>query len=259
MDIHHDNLSDIQRYIENNKDMTLEKKQREFDILFSRLKRFKDIDEKTRILEIGPGTGWFTILCEKNGVSCKGLEISPALVRFAKDMGQKYGVEPDIKLGNVEDTDLGISQYDIVIADTVFEHVEHWQNGLKKVFLALKQGGILVFVSTNKFSLKSTEYNFPMYGWLPDRCRYKLRQYFQGEDIMKLGIDFNQFTYFQLRRFFKKVGFSHVMDWTEYVDTDVLVNSGRLKRMIIATIKWIKPLKPVFLFFMPVTSFICRK
>ena len=35
----------------------------------------------------------------------------------------------------------------------------------------------------------------------------------QGQDIMKLGIDFHQFTYPQLRGYFREVGFSTVMDF----------------------------------------------
>lgn len=131
----------------------------------------------------------------------------------------------------------------MVIAETVFEHVEHWHKGLINVFRALKPGGLLLFVSTNKYSLISTEYNFPFYGWLPDKWRYRLRRFLQGHDIMKLGIDFNQFTYSQLRRFFKQVGFSEVLDWIDFVDTDVLANPSRLKKIVITLIKNVSFLK----------------
>ena len=39
---------------------------------------------------------------------------------------------------------------------------------------------------------------------------------------MKNGIDFNQFTYFQLRRAFRKLGFSEVMDRVDILDPDNL-------------------------------------
>src|SRR5207244_2759559 len=81
------------------------------------------------------------------------------------------------------------------------------RKGIGRIFRALKPDGVFYFTSTNKFSLVSGEYNFPLYGWLPDRWRYALRTRRQGEDIMNLGIDFNQFTFPQLRRFFRKTGF----------------------------------------------------
>jgi len=259
MDIHHNELSDIQRYIESNKDMTLEEKEQDFEVMLGRLGRFRGIDGDTKILEIGPGTGWFSLLCKKKGISCKGLEISPALVEFAKELGGRYGLEPDIELGNIEETDLGTSNYDIVMADSVFEHVEDWQEGLRKVFRSMKPGGVLLFISSNRFAPISGEFNFPFYGWMPDSWRYRLRRFFQGDDIMKLGIDFNQFTYFQLRPFLKDIGFSSVMDWIDFVDPEVLNNSSFLKRSILRMVIKLKFLKSFFLFFSPVTSFMCIK
>ena len=134
--------------------------------------------------EIGTGTGWFPLLCKKNGLNCKGLEISPQLIEYAREVGRTYGIEPDIELGNLENTDLGRSTYDVIIASSVFEHVEYWQQGLKKIYDALTLGGVLFFESTNKFSFTSGEYTaVPLYGWLPNAARYKLRKMVHGEDI----------------------------------------------------------------------------
>ncbi len=36
---------------------------------------------------------------------------------------------PDICLGNIEEKDIGLSRYDIIIALSTFEHEEHWQKG----------------------------------------------------------------------------------------------------------------------------------
>jgi len=257
--IYHEKLPEISRYIEIHKDIKLEDHKNTFNVMLERIKRFKGIDKNTKILEIGTGTGYFPLLCKKEGINCKGLEISPQLIGFAQRLGQKYGIEPDIELGNIEEADIGTSEYDVIIAESVFEHVEHWQKGLKRIFDALKPGGLLLFVSTNKFALKSGEYNFPLYGWLPDKWRYLLRKYRQGEDIMKLGIDFHQFTYIQLRRFFYNLGFSKVLDWIEFIDPDVLAHPTLLKKILLKTLKRAKPLKSLALFFSPVTSFICIK
>lgn len=259
MEILHKELSDVLRYIERHKDIKLEDQKQEFDAMFARIKQFKSVNEHTKILEIGIGTGWLPILCKKEGISCKGLEISPQLIEFAQQLGRRYGIEPDIEMGNIEETDIGTLEYDVIIATSVFEHVEHWQKGIKKVFNALKPGGVLYFVSSNKFALKSGEYNFPFYGWLPDRWRYRLRRYRQGEDIMELGIDFNQFTHFQLRRSFKNLGFSVVLDWVEFVDPNVLANPKSWKKIFLKILKRVRLLKPLVLFFSPATSFLCIK
>lgn len=259
MKVHFEDLSDVSRYIKKYENIKLEDKEKEFESFFKYIKRFKVINRDTHIMEIGTGTGWFTMLCKKNGISCKGLEVSPQLVEFANSLGLRYGIETDIELGNIEEKDIGESKYDIIVASSTFEHVEHWQRGIRKIFNALKPGGLFFFYSTNKFSLKSAEYNFPFYNWLPNCWRYRLRISCQGEDIMKLGIDFNQFTYFQLRRFFKNSGFSNVLDVVEILNPDHLNNPKFYKKVFLKVLKRLKIIKHIVLFFSTGTFFICIK
>jgi len=257
MEIYQKHLSKISNYIESKKNFTLNDYEPIFKNIFKDIKKFKDINANIKILEIGSGTGWFQILCKKNRISCKGIEISPQLVEYSHAFARKYNIEPDIEMGNIEEIEIGDNKYDIIIACSVFEHIEDWQNSIKKVYKALKEGGLLYFVSTNKFSFKSGEYSFPLYGWLPNFLRYNLRIFTQGEDIMKLGIDFNQFNYFQLRYFFNRVGFSAVYDFFEFVDPKDIDKS--LKRNISKIIKRFKILKPIALLFWHTTFFICIK
>lgn len=252
-------IRDVTSYIEANKHIKLEDKEPIFEVIIKYIQKFKIINKDTKILEIGSGTGWFPILCKKKGFICKGLEINPHLVEYAQQFGLKYGIEPDIELGNIEKIDIGTSKYDIIVACSTFEHIKHWQEGIKKVFNALKPGGIFYFSSTNKFSLKTSEYNFPFYGWLPNSWRYCLRIFRQGEKIMEWGIDFNQFTYFQLRRFFKNVGFSKIWDPIDSLDPYNLNSPKLWKKIVLKILRNSKPLKDLSLLFADVTEFICIK
>jgi 2-polyprenyl-3-methyl-5-hydroxy-6-metoxy-1,4-benzoquinol methylase len=258
MEIHDELLSDVARYIESHRDIPLERKQQNLEAILRLLGRFTDIAPGTRMLEIGTGTGWIPILCKKKGLSCRGIEISPHLIDLARQHGARYGIEPEIEIGNIEAIDLGREVYDVIIATSCFEHVEDWRRGLKTVYRALKKGGVFFFQSTNKFSPVSGEYNFPFYGWLPDQMRYRLRVARQGEDIMKLGIDSNQFTYVGLSRHFKKIGFARVLDRVDYLEPSHFPAKSR-KRRLAALLKGVGPLKCIPLFFAPGTSFICIK
>src|SRR5579863_2584287 len=168
MRIHEEEPIAIRDYIEKHRNVTLQDEEPTFKNYIARISKFKPVDASTKMLEIGVGTGWFPILCKSKGLSCKGLDISPHLIEYAMALGAQFGIEPDLELANIEDYDLGKERYDVIIASSVFEHVEHWETGLKKVFDALRPGGVFFFESTNKFSLRSAEYDFPLYGWLPD-------------------------------------------------------------------------------------------
>jgi SAM-dependent methyltransferase len=210
-------------------------------------------------LEIGTGIGWFPILCKKNGIFCDGLEICPQLVEYGKSFGKKYGIEPNIEVGNIEEADIGTSKYDIAIALSTFEHVEHWQIGIRKILNALKPEGLFYFYSTNRFSLFSGEFNFPFYGWLPNKWRYRIRTSRNGEDIMKMGIDFNQFNYFQLKRFFLEVGFSKILDQFEIIESDNLIKPTPWKKTVLKMTKSFKSIRVIGLTFSSGTLFICIK
>lgn len=256
MKIHHEPIPDVDRYINKESKLTLEDKLPQFERYLRFVGRARKIDEKTRILEIGTGTGWFPILCKAKGLQCKGLEISPQLVEVAMETGRKVGVVPDIQLGNIEDGTVGSEQYDVIIASSVFEHVEHWRGGLKKAYDALRPGGVFFFESTNKFSFTSGEWPLPMYGWMPDPIRYRFRMMKQGKDIMKLGIDFNQFRYPLLRREFRKLGYRTIYDVIDIVDIDRL--SG-FRRNVVSMCRKNALVKRVVLTFHEATAFICVK
>lgn len=258
MEIHY-NLQHVKGFIEQQNRFGLEDFEPQFQNIVKRIKKFKEIKIDTKALEVGSGSGWFLVLCKKNGIPCEGLEICPEFVEFAQKFGRRYGVELDIKLENIEAADIGKSKYDIILALSTFEHVEHWQIGMKRVFDALRPGGLFYFCSTNKFSLSSGEHRFPLYGWLPDKWRYYIRTFRTGKEIMKLGIDFNQFTSFRLREFFVELGFSNVFDQFEIIDPYDLVSRSFWKRTILRMIKKFRILKLFGLIFSPGTLFICIK
>jgi SAM-dependent methyltransferase len=259
MKIHEQPLSEIDRYLINlgDEDLDAPEKVLQFENYLKMVRPFVKLTPETRMLEIGTGTGWFPIQCARKGLYCCGLEISPQLIEHARKLSARYGVQAPIELGNIEESDVGVNVYDVIVASSVFEHVEHWRLGLARVYKALKPGGVFFFSSTNKFSFTSGEYNFPLYGWLPDLWRYKLRISRQGPDVMKLGIDFNQFRYPLLRKEFRKLGFSKILDRFDRLNpADV---ASRPKRLLLTACRSIPPLKSVLLTFSEWTVFVCVK
>jgi 2-polyprenyl-3-methyl-5-hydroxy-6-metoxy-1,4-benzoquinol methylase len=258
MHIHYEELTDVARYIENHAHVKLEDQAPTLENILNNIKRFKPLENGAKVLEIGVGSGWFQIYCKQLGLDIEGLEISPQLAEVARSFGNRYNEKLNLKVGNIEETEIGRNKFDVIVAASVFEHVEDWHQGLKKILDALKPGGVFYFDSTNKFSFTSGEYDFPFYGWMPNSWRYRLRIARQGEDIMKLGIDFHQFTYPGLRRYFKQVGFSRVLDFVEFKDVS-RNNLKPWKRWVFQSLKTVRPLKHVALTFAPATIFICVK
>jgi 2-polyprenyl-3-methyl-5-hydroxy-6-metoxy-1,4-benzoquinol methylase len=249
----------VANYVDRFKNTDFEETKSEFDTIMKLVGQFKEITPETQLLEIGTGAGWFQIRCKQLGIRAQGIDIDPELAAVARDLGRRYGVRLDITVGSIESTDIGTARYDLIVATSTFEHVKDWRKGLEKIAAALKEGGVLYFYSTNKFSFRSGEYWIPLYGWLPDRWRYRLRSALQGEAIMDWRIDSNQFTYPQLRRFFKRLGFSRVLDRADVLDPNNLNHPTPAKRLLLRTVKKFSVLKHAALVFSHDTLFICIK
>ncbi len=258
MEIHHQELSDTSAYLAKHAAQTLDEKRPEFDRLLRYVRKFHPIGPATRMLEVGTGTGAIPILSKLNGLNLKALEISPQLIEHAKAWGREFGVDPDIELANLETAALGESCYDVIICSSVFEHVQYWEAGLAKVFRALKPGGALFWESTNKFALTSGEYPALFcYGWMPDWMRYRFRTWVDGPDIMKLGIDFHQFTYGRVRKGLRRAGFSEVHDLVDIVE--VKPADRLLKRTALKTAKNSSAVRQLLLTFFEGTTLVAVK
>src|SRR6202167_3423815 len=112
MKIHEEALPEIDRFLQNFGDEDLDgpDKVLQFENYLKMVRPFMELTPQTRILEIGTGTGWFPVQCARKGLRCKGLEISPQLLEFAHTLAAKYGVEAEIELGNVEESDIGVNE-----------------------------------------------------------------------------------------------------------------------------------------------------
>ncbi len=131
------------------------------DDYYKNLKNFSNITDKrysrilsylsrysmdNRLLDIGCGAGQFLLVAKRNGWYVSGIEISPAISRWANN-----NLDLKIRCGEFMDMNFERSYFDVV---TMFESIEHLNSPnsyFKKINLILKNGGIL-FVTTPNFS-----------------------------------------------------------------------------------------------------------
>jgi len=172
MQVHPTTLDSVLRFLGTEGQRSVEAYEERFQKLLRLASRFRPLEAGTRLLEVGIGTGWFLMLSARRGLECVGLDISPQVIAFVRTRAEQNGVSLDLRLGNIEETVLEREAFDVVMAESVFEHVEDWRRGLANVAACLRPGGVLILTSTNRFSPRSGEYPLPFYGWLPNRLRF---------------------------------------------------------------------------------------
>jgi len=96
---------------------------------------------KIKILDIGCGAGYFLSVLKDNNVCCKGIEVTPHLVKYCRDRGlnvdsNKLSEEPD-------------GEYDVITMFDVLEHLSDPVSMLNTVRKKLKAGGRCIAFTPN--------------------------------------------------------------------------------------------------------------
>lgn len=233
----------------------------EFDTQLRRLRKLVAVGAGTRLLEIGPGTGWLLVHAAERGLACTGLELNPELAAFARSRAEQHGADVEILVGDIQHDAPAPASFDIVVANSVLEHVRDIRAALSHIHGALRPGGLLYFNSTNKFAPRSGEYPpLRFYGWLPYAARRRLRVARQGAGVVdSASIDFHQFTHPGLRRMLRDAGFSRSLSIYELLDVDDLNDRSARRALALRACRAAPPLRHLVETFAGGTSFYCVK
>lgn len=109
------------------------------DELFQAIFKYVKIGERSRVVEVGSGSGQATLPVLKTGCELTSVEYGE---NFSRILMEKFGGYKGFKVitGKFEDVDLEDDAYDLVFSATAF----HWvpeEIGYPKVYSALKPGG----------------------------------------------------------------------------------------------------------------------
>lgn len=99
-----------------------------------------------RSLEIGAGTGFFTLNLMLAGVIEEGAvtDISPGMVEVAKANAEHLGLTIDGQAADAETLPFEDASFDVVIGHAVIHHLPQVEQAFKEMFRVLKPGGRVV-------------------------------------------------------------------------------------------------------------------
>ena len=137
--------------------------------LLTYLGRLIDLSESRKILVLGCGPlpQMAQILINK-GYTVVGVDPVPSFVETAREYLHDSA---SVVQGSAEAIPLPDYSQDIVIFESVLEHVDSIPHSLEEIYRVLRPGGVLWLSTTNRhrFSLKgfNAEFNVPFYNWFP--------------------------------------------------------------------------------------------
>jgi len=129
--------------------------------------------QQLRVLDIGCGTGAWSVHWAARGCRVTGVDFDPEFVARAKLREHLAG--ENVFKGIVADATRlppDIGEFDVVLLNSLLEHVPDWRAVINEAVRALAPGGVLLLATTNRHHPFQGEVNhFPFYPWLPGPVR----------------------------------------------------------------------------------------
>jgi ubiquinone/menaquinone biosynthesis C-methylase UbiE len=207
--------------------------------LLQYLSRIIDIQSCRDVLVLGcgPRPQIARILIEK-GFQIVGVDTSQAIVDEAK---QYIGSRASVLLGTAEKIPLRDASLDLVIFESVLEHVDSTSASLEEIERVLKPGGVVFLYTTNRhrFSLlgHNGEYNVRYFNWLPRSVKesFVFLHLHYAPELANYAARpaVHWFTYAQLCALGREAGFARFYSMLDVVRSDdEFMRSNTVRRII---------------------------
>jgi SAM-dependent methyltransferase len=132
----------------------------------------------SRLRELPPGSRFTVVGCGPKPLTCRqlaarGFEVSAIepVPGFAEAAASYLGEAGSVAVGAAERMPLPDDSQDVVLCESILEHVDSPRLSLAEVYRVLRPGGLAWIVTTNRwrFSIRgrNDEFNVPFFNWFP--------------------------------------------------------------------------------------------
>ncbi len=141
------------------------------------------LEKGKSVLDIGCGTGNFSLKLAKRGYRVVGVDVSEEMLAIAEKRAAADGVDIEFILMDAHRLDFADESFDCVFSMAVFEFLEDPEKVLEEMFRAGKPGGTIIMGTINRESDWGKLYTSRAFR---EDTVFKHARFFTPEDLKKL-------------------------------------------------------------------------
>ena len=101
-----------------------------------------DDNKKLRILDVGCGAGFFTILLAKAGHQVTGIDLTPDMIKNAKQLAEEEQAECEFAVMDAENPEFQEGTFDVIVSRNLTWTLPHVKHAYGEWLRVLKKGGV---------------------------------------------------------------------------------------------------------------------
>lgn len=105
--------------------------------------------QKLKILDVGCGAGFFSVLLAKEGHQVTGIDLTPDMIENAKKLAAEEQTECSFSVMDAENPAFPDESFDVVISRNLTWTLPHVQHAYQEWVRVLKRGGVLLNFDAN--------------------------------------------------------------------------------------------------------------
>ena len=97
-----------------------------------------------RILDLGTGTGFFACMLAQQGHEVIGIDLTPDMIRRARDTAAQLGLRADFQVMDAENPDFAPGSFDALVTRNLTWTLPHLETAYRSWHRLLAPGGVLI-------------------------------------------------------------------------------------------------------------------